>query len=59
MEVRRVVIVFPDTFRLTKFIVNNNLSYVKINSRERTFIGFLTEDQIVRAETRFDGYLKQ
>ncbi len=53
----RVVLIFPDNERLADFIGHLEVPG-EVNTRERTFIGNLNEDQIVTACTVFGAYVK-
>ena len=57
MQLRRAVIVFPDTYRLMKFLLLNKLSHVEVNSNQRSLTAFLSDNQIVIAETKYKAIL--
>ncbi|HEY0579400.1 MAG TPA: hypothetical protein VGC75_01720 [Candidatus Nitrosocosmicus sp.] len=48
---------FPDTYRLMKFLLLNKLSHVEVNSNQRSLTAFLSDNQIVIAETKYKAIL--
>ena len=52
-----VVIIFPDTDKMSDFIIDRNISNAEANSRETSLIAPLAEDDILVACTKYEGHL--
>ena len=56
---KRVILIFPDAFRLSRFVLQYKPANTEVNSLELSLTTFLTEDLIVIACTRFHAQLKK
>ena len=57
-EVKMNTLQFPDTFRLVKFLVENEVSGVETNSRDCTVTGEISMEKIIIALTKYYAYLQ-
>jgi len=55
---RSVLLIFPDTKKLSEFLAEVEISNAEVNTGEKSLIAQLPDDQIQVACSKFDAFLK-
>ena len=55
---RSVLLIFPDTKKLSEFLTEAEISNAEVNTGEKSLIAQLPDDQIQVACSKFDAFLK-
>ena len=54
---KKVLLLFPDSVSMSDFIILTKISHAEVNSKERSLITFLEEDEIINACTKYGALL--
>ena len=56
---KQVVLLFPNTSAISDFLINEKVTKVQVNSKDKTVTSKLTDKQITLAETLYKAMVKK
>jgi len=54
---RKVVLLFPDTYSIADFLTEQRISNAEVNSREHSLIAVMEDEEIIRAVDDYGAHL--